>query len=75
MRTQHRGEKYLEVQALRNGDSVLMHLPDGRKISVEVDTELVSISVDFKDNYSTIPVYNGEGEWLAHLGPTREDTT
>lgn len=68
MRIQQREGKVCEVQALHNGESVLIHA-DGPKITVEQDAGLLCISIDFKQSAMGVQLYDGNGEDLGCVRP------
>jgi len=60
----------VEVQAIRDGDSVLLHCAEDRKILIEIDSAGLCISVAFGDEtVQNIPVFDGYGEEIAVLTP------
>lgn len=72
MRTQlsrRDNEKALEIQSIRQGDSVLLHMSDGSKITIEQEHAHYSISIVFAPGNSGVQVYDGDGEELGVIRP------
>lgn len=72
MRTQlsrRDNEKALEIQRIQQGDSVLLHMSDGSKVTVEQEHGEFSISVAFAPGNSGVQVYDGDGEDLGVIRP------
>lgn len=73
MRTQlsrKTSDKALEIQSIQAGDSVLLHMNDGIKITVEQENGGdLSISVAFGHSTTGVQVYDGEGEYLGTIRP------
>lgn len=74
MRTQRTSDQRVEVQAIHEGDSVLLHCPENVKVMVEaIGGGNITISVDWNQSFKTIEVYDGEGEYLTTIRPKPED--